>query len=113
MAAGLVPIAVGTETDGSIVCPASICGVVGIKPTVGLISRAGVLTFSELQDTPGAMGRTVRDAALLLEAMAEPRAGAIAYVDGLREGALQGKRLGIATEFLVGDADPRAVPACG
>src|SRR5262249_7681101 len=55
VAAGLVPVAVGTETDGSIVSPASICGLVGIKPTVGLISRRGIVPISRTQDTPGPM----------------------------------------------------------
>ena len=109
VAAGLVPLAVGTESEGSIVCPASICGVVGVKPTVGLISRSGMLVFSEVQDTPGPIARSVRDAAHLLEALAEPRAGRAPYANGLREGALEGKRLGVAPEFLVRDAQSRAL----
>ncbi|HWG64813.1 MAG TPA: amidase [Streptosporangiaceae bacterium] len=70
VAAGLVPLAVGTETDGSIVCPASACGVVGIKPTLGLISRAGIVPISAAQDTAGPMARTIADAAALLAAVA-------------------------------------------
>ena len=72
VAAGMVPLAVGTETDGSILCPASINGVVGVKPTVGLVSRTGIVPISHSQDTAGPLARTVRDAALLLQAMAAP-----------------------------------------
>jgi amidase len=72
VAASLAPMAVGTETDGSIVSPASICGLVGIKPTVGLISRDGIVPISQTQDTAGPMTRTVADAALLLSALAGP-----------------------------------------
>jgi amidase len=67
--ANLCAAAVGTETDGSIVSPASICGIVGIKPTVGLISRSGVIPIAHSQDTAGPMARTVADAAILLAAM--------------------------------------------
>lgn len=70
VAAGLAPLAVGTETDGSIVSPANACGVVGFKPTLGLVSRDGVIPIAASQDTAGPMTRTVRDAALLLQAMA-------------------------------------------
>lgn len=69
VAARLVPLAVGTETDGSIICPAGINGIVGIKPTVGTVSRGGIIPISHTQDTAGPMARTVTDAALLLEAM--------------------------------------------
>jgi len=72
VAAGLAPLAVGTETDGSVVCPASVNGVVGIKPTVGLVSRTGVVPISHSQDTPGPFARDVEGAALLLQAMAGP-----------------------------------------
>jgi amidase len=65
VAAGLAPMAVGTETDGSIVCPASACGVVGIKPTVGLVSRHGIVPISSAQDTAGPMARTVAEAGAL------------------------------------------------
>ncbi|HKI01779.1 MAG TPA: amidase [Thermoanaerobaculia bacterium] len=68
-AASLCAGAVGTETDGSIVSPASRCGIVGIKPTVGLLSRSGIIPISHSQDTPGPMCRTVADAAIVLEAM--------------------------------------------
>ncbi|MBX0329419.1 amidase [Oscillochloris sp. ZM17-4] len=72
VAASLCAAALGSETDGSIVCPSSLCGVVGIKPTVGLASRAGVIPISATQDTVGPHGRTVADAALLLGAIAGP-----------------------------------------
>ena len=72
VAARLAPLAVGTETNGSIVCPASLNGVVGIKPTVGLISRRGIIPISHTQDTAGPMARNVYDAALLLQAMIHP-----------------------------------------
>ncbi len=72
IAAGYVPIAVGTETNGSVVCPASVNGVVGIKPTVGLVSRTYIVPISHSQDTAGALGRTLADAVTLLEAMAGP-----------------------------------------
>ncbi|MDP1719755.1 MAG: amidase family protein [Candidatus Nanopelagicaceae bacterium] len=69
ISAGLVSLAVGTETDGSIVCPASLNGCVGIKPTVGSVPRLGVVPISASQDSPGSMARTVQDSALLLEVM--------------------------------------------
>lgn len=69
IAAGLAPLAVGTETDGSIICPASLNGCVGIKPTVGSVPTDGVIPISNSQDSPGPMARTVRDAALLLEVL--------------------------------------------
>jgi amidase len=70
VAAGYVPVAIGTETNGSIVSPAGHCGVVGIKPTVGLVSRYGVIPISHSQDTVGPMGRSVADAAALLTVLA-------------------------------------------
>ena len=74
-AANLCAVAVGTETDGSVVCPSSANGIVGIKPTLGLISRAGIIPIAHSQDTAGPMARTVRDAAILLGALAgaDPR----------------------------------------
>ncbi|HUP43439.1 MAG TPA: amidase [Thermoanaerobaculia bacterium] len=69
VSANLAAFALGTETDGSVVCPASACGVVGIKPTVGLVSRSGVVPIAAAQDTIGPMGRTVADAAAVLGAM--------------------------------------------
>ena len=110
VAAGLVPVAVGTETDGSIVSPAGACGVVGIKPTLGLVSRSGIVPISAAQDTAGPMASTVADAALLLTAMAgadpaDPATeGAAAHVtdyaavlnlSGLGPFGLDGARLGV------------------
>jgi amidase len=105
VAAAIAPLAVGTETDGSIVSPASACGVVGLKPTVGLVSRSGIVPVSMVQDTAGPMTRCVADAAVLLGAMAgpdpadavtAPPAGhASDYSAFLDPGALAGARLGI------------------
>ncbi len=106
VAANLCVVAVGSETDGSIVSPASICGLVGIKPTVGLVSRTGIIPISASQDTAGPMARTVRDAALLLEAIAavdphdaitssRPAGLVTAYAAGLKPGGLKGARLGV------------------
>jgi amidase len=105
VAAGMVPLAVGTETNGSIVSPASACGVVGLKPTVGLVSRAGIVPISAVQDTAGPMTRCVADAAALLGALAGPDPGdeataanagrAADYLGFLDPGALAGARLGI------------------
>lgn len=106
VAANLVALAVGTETDGSIVSPSNNCGVVGIKPTVGLVSRTGVVPISESQDTAGPMARTVADAAALLTALAGPdprdRATAEAakhaadYTRFLDAEGLRGARIGVA-----------------
>ena len=119
IAAGLATLAVGTETDGSIVSPASICGVVGIKPTLGLVSRSGIIPIAHSQDTAGPMARTVADAALLLAALAgvDPRdpatrdsaATRIDYAAALEPGGLQGKRLGVARNFFGYHADLDAV----
>ena len=105
LAAGLAPLAIGTETDGSIVSPAAACGVVGIKPTLGLVSRTGIVPISAAQDTAGPMARTVADAAALLTALAGPdpadpataaaAAEAADYTSFLDPGALDGARLGI------------------
>jgi amidase len=105
VAAGLVPLAVGTETDGSIVSPSAACGVVGIKPTLGLVSRAGIVPISAAQDTAGPMTRTVADAAILLTAMAGHDAAdpatdraaseACDYSAYLQPDALEGARIGI------------------
>ena len=105
VAAGLAPAAIGTETDGSIVCPAAQNGIVGFKPTVGLLSRTHIVPISHSQDTPGPMTRTVADAALLLTVMAgaDPADPATAEADrrrvdysaALNRDALRGKRLGV------------------
>jgi amidase len=106
-AANLCAISIGTETDGSIVCPSGTCGIVGIKPTVGLISRSGVIPIAHSQDTPGPMCRTVADAAILLGALtgSDPRDAATSasqgksykdYTPFLDRHGLMGKRIGIA-----------------
>ncbi|OYW46131.1 MAG: amidase [Sphingomonadales bacterium 32-68-7] len=105
VAAGLAWAAIGTETDGSITCPASVNGVVGFKPTVGLVSRTHVVPISASQDTPGPMARTVADAALLLGAIAgsDPADAATAeadarktdYTAGLAAASLAGVRVGV------------------
>ncbi len=105
-AASLCAVAIGTETDGSIVCPASACGIVGIKPTVGLWSRSGIIPISATQDTAGPMGRTVADAAALLGALAGVDASDAATTDSaahahadytrfLDPNGLRGKRIGV------------------
>src|SRR5690349_24053903 len=90
VAANLAAAAIGTETDGSIMSPSSNNGVVGIKPTVGLTSRQGVVPISHTQDTVGPHARTVRDAALVLSAIAESRQD---YSTGLEPGAFKGARI--------------------
>jgi amidase len=84
VSASLCAVAVGTETDGSVVCPASANGIVGLKPTLGLISRAGIIPIAHSQDTAGPMARTVRDAAILLGVLAgvDPRDSATAASAG-------------------------------
>lgn len=110
VSANLCAVAVGTETDGSIVCPSSANGIVGIKPTLGLLSRAGIIPISHSQDTPGPMARTVRDAAILLGALAgsDPRDTATADADAkmqrdytrfLDPNGLQGARIGVARKY--------------
>lgn len=111
MAAGLAAATIGTETDGSIVCPASVNGIVGLKPTVGLVSRTHIVPISATQDTAGPMVLTVADAALLLTVIAgtDPADPATADADAHRQdyqaaldaNALAGKRIGVA-RFLAG-----------
>ena len=96
IAAHLAPLAVGTETNGSIVCPASVNGVVGLKPTVGLIPGEGIVPISHSQDTAGPMTASVRDAAMLLEAMVDPKRAGTNYSGTLKPNALKGARLGVA-----------------
>jgi amidase len=126
IAANLAAIGVGSETDGSIVCPSGANGLVGIKPTVGLISRTGVVPISHTQDSAGPMARTVADAALLLGAMTgeDPadaatkgsarhlpsRGGAMPpkggrYLEALRADALKGARIGVARKQYFGYSD--------
>jgi len=104
LSAGFAPLAVGTETDGSIVSPSSACGVVGIKPTLGLVSRGGIVTLSLAQDCAGPMATTVADAAALLSvlAAADPEDSAadhpgdyVDYAAFLDRGALDGARIGV------------------
>lgn len=113
VSANLCVAALGTETDGSIVCPAHASGVVGIKPTVGLTSRAGVIPISHSQDTVGPHARTVRDAAILLGALtgSDHRDGATQkntdkqlsnYTQFLDENGLQGARIGVARQVYFG-----------
>jgi amidase len=94
VAASLCAAAVGTETDGSVVSPSSMCGIVGIKPTLGLIPGAGIVPISHRQDTAGPMARTVTDAALLLGALTGASYGAALDANGLK-----GKRIGVARQL--------------
>lgn len=111
VSANLTVLAVGTETNGSIVCPSHANGIVGIKPTVGLISRTGVIPISFTQDTPGPMARTVRDAAIGLAGMIgiDPADSKTLdsenktyedYTQFLNEDGLAGKRIGVYTQPL-------------
>src|SRR6266480_2903989 len=108
----LTTVSIGTETDGSIVCPANHNGVVGIKPTVGLVSRAGIIPISHTQDTAGPHARTVMDAAIVLDAIAQrtadPRDPATSgnrnriprdYTQFLNADGLRGARIGVARDF--------------
>jgi amidase len=131
VAAGLVPLAIGVETDGSITCPASATATVGLKPTVGLTSRAGVIPISYTQDSPGPMARSVADVAALLTAIAgydpedpgsgdlgwtAPAAafasvpigpvGSIDYTEFLDPDGLRGARIGVARDLIY---DPNAI----
>jgi amidase len=111
VSANLCAVAIGTETDGSISCPASTNGVVGIKPTVGLVSRSGIIPISKTQDTAGPFGRTVKDAALLLSVLtgvdpsdpvtlASQGNAQADYTKFLDPNALKGKRIGVEKTFL-------------
>ncbi|MGH2568762.1 MAG: amidase family protein, partial [Bacteroidota bacterium] len=110
VAANFCTVAVGTETDGSIVCPSSANGIVGIKPTLGLVSRTGIIPIAHSQDTAGPMARTVEDAATLLGALAgidadDPATGqrgmrlAADYRQFLDANGLKGARIGVARKF--------------
>ncbi|MGV8960897.1 MAG: amidase [Stenotrophomonas sp.] len=116
VAANLTAVAVGTETDGSIVCPASVNGIVGLKPTVGLVSRSGIIPISFSQDTAGPMTRSVADAAVLLSAMAgrdetDPATAATPgraiydYSARLRADGLRGARIGLLSNPLTAQPD--------
>lgn len=111
-AAGFAPLTVGTETAGSIICPAVMNGVVGLRPTVGLLSRSGIVPVTHKLDTPGPITRTVRDAALLLNAMTghdpaervinPPAINDRDYTALLRPNSLVGRRIGFPAKFQVG-----------
>jgi amidase len=120
VSANLAAAAIGTETDGSIVSPSSACGVVGIKPTVGLVSRSGIIPISHSQDTAGPMARTVSDAATLLGAMtgvdpSEPASQEsegrfpLDYREFLKPGGLRGARIGVLRAGRFGFA-PKVMP---
>lgn len=124
ISASLSAVAIGTETDGSVVCPSSMCGIVGIKPTLGLISRAGIIPIAHSQDTAGPMARTVRDAALLLGALVgvdshdkatRESAGKFFpdYTQFLDRNGLRGARIGIARQyFTMGPAVAAVIDDC-
>jgi amidase len=116
IASSLASVGVGTETDGSIICPAAVTALVGLKPTVGLVSRRGIIPISISQDTAGPMGRTVADVALLMNGMAKADerdpAGAASknhipadYLTCLKSGALKGKRFGVVRQAMGFHAD--------
>ena len=118
VAANLCAAAVGTETDGSIICPAQTNGIVGIKPTLGLLSRSGIIPIAHSQDTAGPMARTVADAAILLGAMAgvdgqdaatkgSKKRGGSSYSRALDLDGLQGARIGVARNMA--GTNPRVI----
>jgi amidase len=126
IAASLAAVGIGTETDGSIICPSAVAGLVGLKPTVGLVSRSGIVPISVSQDTAGPMTRTVADAALLLGVMAgvdpadpagQAASGRVAsdYRTALTIDALRGKRLGVVRQAMgtIPDVDAAMERAIG
>ena len=115
VAANLTVLAVGTETDGSVVCPAGVNGIVGIKPTLGLVSRSGIIPIAHSQDTAGPMARSVRDAAMLLTAMtgidADDPATANAeihhdYSSNLTADGLRKRRVGVIRSYHGAGSNP-------
>ena len=116
VSANLTVVAIGTETDGSVVCPSGINGVVGIKPTLGLLSRSGIIPIAHSQDTAGPMARTVRDAAILLGAMSGTDADDPASADvepapasftvNLTADGLNGKRIGVIRSYYGAGSNP-------
>lgn len=122
VSANLATAGIGTETDGSIVCPAAVNGLVGLKPTVGLVSRDGIIPISSSQDSAGPMTRSVADAATLLSVLAAPdaadpataaapRAPGYDYAAHLRRDALRGARIGLLPSPLTQTADIAAAQA--
>lgn len=120
VAANFCAAAVGTETDGSIICPSQTNGIVGIKPTLGLLSRSGIIPIAHSQDTPGPMGRTVADAAVLLGAMvgadkrdpvttSKQRSAYKDYTKFLDPNGLKGARIGVARSMAGTDARVLAI----
>jgi amidase len=109
VAANLTALAIGTETDGSIVCPSATCGIVGIKPTLGLVSRSGIIPIAHSQDTAGPMTRTVADAAILLGILvgtdkkdsitSQASKGQKDYTKFLKKDGLRGKRIGVGRQY--------------
>ena len=111
IAANLASVGIGTETDGSIICPSAVAGLVGLKPTVGLVSRSGIIPISQSQDTAGPMTRTVADAAAVLTAIAaadpadpasseRTSADHIDYTTHLKADALKGARIGVVRKLM-------------
>ena len=118
VAANLCGAAVGTETDGSIICPSQTCGVVGLKPTLGLLSRSGIIPVAQSMDTAGPLGRTVEDVAILLGALAgiderdlatqyKRRRAFRDYTQFLNKDGMKGARLGVARNLM--GTDERAI----
>jgi len=115
VAANLTTVAIGTETDGSVVCPSGINGIVGIKPTLGLVSRSGIIPIAHSQDTAGPMARSVRDAAILLTVMTGVDADDLAtadaeihhdYSSNLTADAARGMRIGVLRSFYGAGSNP-------
>ena len=116
VAANLTMVAIGTETDGSVMCPSGINGIVGIKPTLGLVSRSGIIPLAHSQDTAGPMARSVRDAAILLGAMTgtdaedpitqNEQSTISDYTANLTADGLAGKRIGIIRSYYGAGSNP-------
>ena len=108
-AANLCAVSIGTETDGSIVCPSARNAIVGLKPTVGLVSQAGIIPISHSQDTAGPMSRSVTDAAIVLNAIRSPFGEVVGrrlprdYRTSLRPGSLRGARIGVDRRHFSGE----------
>jgi len=116
VAANMTVVAIGTETDGSVMCPSGINGIVGIKPTLGLVSRSGIIPLAHSQDTAGPMARSVRDAAILLGAMTgtdaedpitqNEQSTISDYTANLTADGLAGKRIGIIRSYYGAGSNP-------